>query len=143
MNFLSIINELGNNAELAEVLQYNPQTKELTFTDPESGTVSKCYVNSLQALVNFFRENLLAASQLQKTNNLMAAWSIFYMLMMKKVDILSKYINFPIDENGMALSSSSYTQWLKITVQSIQILDELANTKGTWSDPSVIWYLNR
>ena len=127
MNFLSVINEITNPES---GLEYNNQTKELTFTNPETQETVKCYVNSMQALVNFFREYALKYFDSEKNDNINAA---FYIQSCSTDPLLNSvdYIQFPTDNEGNPIASS-YVQWLKIAIECINIANTLKNTKGEW-----------
>ena len=128
MNFLSVIN--GMNIESFDgMLSYDKQTKELTFTNQEDGKSYKCYVNSMSALVNFMRDIVPVMGV--EANNVNAAFMISTSIIGENIEIIKKYIKLPITESGMPLGS--YVQWLKIAVESAQILGNLEHTDGTWS----------
>ena len=128
MNFLSIINGIEYES-LGGMLSYDKETKELTFTNQEDGSTHKCYVNSMQALVNFMRDIVPVMGV--KANNVNAAFMMWMSIAADKTEIISKYINLPIVNGNIPLGS--YSQWLKIAIETVQILDNLEHTNGTWS----------
>lgn len=128
MNFLSVINGI-NIESFGGALSYDKETKELTFTNQEDGSTYKCYVNSMQALVNFMRDIVPVMGV--EANNVNAAFIIATSIIGDNIEIIKKYIKLPITDSGMPFGS--YVQWLKIAVESAQILDNLKNTNGTWS----------
>lgn len=129
MNFLSVINGINTEA-LGNMLSYDKETKELTFTNPEDGKTYKCYVNSMSALVNFMK-HILPASGVTEANNVYAAYMLWMSIAADKTEIISKYINLPLADGHIPLGS--YVQWLKIAIETVQILDNLEHTNGTWS----------
>lgn len=131
MNFLSVINSL-DMSDLKDVLQYDKTTKQLTFIDPEDGTKHTCYVNSMQALVNFIKEYVVPVMS-GGDDNVSAAFGIFNLVIGEYYELIKQYINLPISESGFPLSSSSYTYWLKASVNAVQVLDTLEQTEGLWN----------
>lgn len=134
MNFLSVINNLGNSP-LADVLKYNKETKELTFIDPNDGATHKCYVNSMQALVNFTRE-YVAPGMLNggnSVNNVVAGVGVFVLISGEYADVVGNILKLAINENGPDVENTSCTYWLKAAIDSVQVLDALAVVNGTWS----------
>lgn len=128
MNFLSVINGINTEA-LGNMLSYDKQTKELTFTNPTDNTKYTCYVNSMSALVNFMK--YIVPVMGAEANNVYAAYMIWMSIAADKTEIISKYINLPLKDGHIPLGS--YAQWLKIDVETVQILDNLKHTNGTWS----------
>lgn len=104
--------------------------KELTFTDPEGGKTYKCYVNSMQSLVNFMKYFVPLFGEPDATN-VYAAFLMCTSIIGENDKIIKKYIKLPITASGVPLGS--YVQWLKISVEAAQILDNLKNVNGTWS----------
>lgn len=105
---------------------------ELCFNTGEE--IKRYYVNSIQSLVNFMRDHFVPAvygGELPD-NNVCAVYGMLMFIVNEYMTTLQKYINLPIDENGMP-ASSSYTQWLKLTIESIDIIDNLSKIRGTWS----------
>ena len=128
MNFLSVMNDM-NIESFGGVLSYDKQIKQLTFTDSEGGKIYKCYVNSMPALVNFMRDIVPVMGV--EANNVNAAFIISTSIIGENIEIIKKYIKLPITNSGMPLGS--YAQWLKIAVESAQILGNLENINGTLS----------
>lgn len=131
MDFLSVINSL-DVPDLKDVLQYNKTTKELTFISPEDGSKHTCYMNNMTALVNFMREYVVPIFQAPVENNVFAAFYLFLIIVGDQLNLIKEYIKLPISESGFPVNSS-YTQWLKISIQAIQILDTLETTDGLWN----------
>lgn len=128
MNFLSVINGINTEA-LGDMLSYDKETKELTFTNPEGGKTYKCYVNSMSALVNFMRPIVPVMGV--EVNNVNAAYLIATSIIGNYEKIIKKYIKLPITDSGMPFGS--YVQWLKIAIDAVQIFDALAAINGTWN----------
>ena len=127
MNFLSVIN--GIDLEIfGGMLSYDKEKKELTFTN-EDGKTYKCYVNSMSALVNFMK--LIVPVMGIEVNNVDAAYLIATAVIGENENIIKQYIKLPITDSGMPLGS--YAQWLKISLEAVQIFDNLENVNGTWS----------
>lgn len=138
MNFLSVINGL-DTAGLGDVLKYNKETKELTFINPNDGATHKCYVNSMQALVNFTREYVapvIASGMLDgvdSVNNVVAGVVVFVLISGEYADVVDKILKLAINENGPDVENTSCTYWLKAAIDSVKVLDTLAVINGTWS----------
>ena len=128
MNFLSVINGI-NTESLGDILSYDKEKKELTFTNQEDGKSYKCYVNSMSALVNFMRD--IVPIMGVEANNVYAAFLIWRSVSGDNADIIEKYIKLPLADGNLPLGS--YVQWLKIAVETVQIFDNLEHTDGTWS----------
>lgn len=128
MNFLSVINGIEYES-LGGMLSYDKQTKELTFTNQEDGKSYKCYVNSMSALVNFMK--YIVPIMGVEVNNVNAAYMIWMSIAADKTEFISKYINLPLKDGHIPLGS--YSQWLKIAIETVQILDNIEHTNGTWS----------
>ena len=111
------------------MLSYDKETKELTFTNQEDGSTHKCYVNSMSALVNFMRDIVPVMGE--EANNVNAAFIICTAIIGENIELIKKYIKLPITNSGLPLGS--YVQWLKISIEATQILDNLKNVNGTWS----------
>lgn len=138
MNFLSVINNL-DTASLGDVLKYNKETKELTFINPNDGSTHKCYVNSMQALVNFTREYIapvIAPGMLNgsdSVNNVIAGVAVFVLVSGEYVETVDKILKLAINENGPDVENTSCTYWLKAAIDSVKVLDALAAINSTWS----------
>lgn len=138
MNFLSVINDLGNPS-LADVLQYNKETKELTFIDPDDGVTYKCYVNSMSALVNFSREYVAPymASNLfgydNPVNNVITSAIIFMLICGDYAENVIDILKLATDEGVLDYKNTSYTYWLKASIDAVKVLDTLATVNGSWS----------
>lgn len=128
MNFLSVINGMDIES-FGGMLSYDKQTKELTFTNQEDGKTYKCYVNSMPALVNFMRDIVPVMGV--EANNVNAAFMISTSIIGENIELIKKYIKLPMTDSGMPLGS--YVEWLKISIETVQILDNLEHTNGTWS----------
>lgn len=127
MNFLSVINGIDLET-FGGMLSYDKETKELTFTS-EDGKTYKCYANSMSALVNFMKHIVPVMGV--EVNNVNAAYLIFMSIVGENENIIKQYIKLPITANGLPLGS--YVQWLKIAIDTVQILDNLEHINGTWS----------
>lgn len=136
MNFLSIMDGL-DSAGLGDVLKYNRQTKELTFTNPSDGTTHKCYVNSMQALVNFTREYvapvIAAAFSSGDVNNVIAGITVFVIVSGEYAETVIDILKLAANENGPDAKNTSCTYWLKAAIDAVKVLDALATVNGTWS----------
>lgn len=128
MNFLSVINGIDLET-FGGMLSYDKEKKELTFTNSEDGKTYKCYVNSMPALVNFMK--YIVPIMGVEVNNVNAAYLIATSVIGDNTEIIKKYIKLPITDSGLPIGS--YTQWLKIAVETVQIFDNLEHTNGTWS----------
>ena len=138
MNFLSVINDL-DTASLGDALKYNKETKELTFINPNDGATHKCYVNSMQALVNFTREYVAPVivpgmlNGVDSVNNVVAGTVVFVLINGEYADVVGKILKLAINENGPDVENTSCTYWLKAAIDSVKVLDALAAINGTWS----------
>lgn len=138
MNFLSVINDLST-PYLGDVLKYNKETKELTFINPNDGVTHKCYVNSMQALVNFTREYVAPVivqgmlNGADSVNNVVAGTVVFVLISGEYADVVGKILKLAINDNGPDVENTSCTYWLKAAIDSVQVLDALATVNGTWS----------
>ena len=138
MNFLSVINGMDIES-FGGMLSYDKEKKELTFTNQEDGKTYKCYVNSMSALVNFSREYVTPymASSLfgyeDPVNNVITSVIIFMLICGDYADNVIDILKLAIDGGLPDYKNTSYTYWLKASIEAVKVLDTLATVNGTWS----------
>lgn len=135
MNFLSVINNL-DVPDLKDVLQYDKTTKQLTFISPEDGTKHTCYVNSMQALVNFCREYVAPVMIVilggKNIDNVVTAVIIFLLVTGDYANMVADILKLAIVDDVPDFNMS-YTYWLKAAVNAVQVLDTLEQIEGLWN----------
>lgn len=136
MNFLSVVNNL-DVSDSKDVLQYNKATKELTFISPEDGSKHTCYVNSMQALVNFMREYVAPITALllggRDADNVSAAVVIFITVTGEYANRIASILHLEFVDDVPDFKNTSYMYWLKAAIDGIQVLDTLEKTEGLWN----------